>query len=370
MKILFVLENYLPHIGGVEIVFKNLCEGLAKKGHDVTIVTHQLPKTKKRETINGVKVVRVPCNDSRYLFTFLAVPTVYKLAKKADVIHSNTPNGGPPAWLVAKLLGKPVILHVHEVWVGRWQELSNFSPLRAFLHDLLERLTLILPYSRYSCVSESTAKELRKAIPWSKRIRAIHNGFDPTIWKKPRTAEVLKLRKKLGLEKSFVIHSSGRPGTTKGFEYLIKAFPKIKKEIPNAKLVLMLSKEKQYVHKIEEYKEMSDKDVIFVEPVQYKELPVWKQMADCNVVPSTTEGFGYAVIESSATGKPVVASDTASIPEVIYGKHLLVKSKSPTAIAKALVQVSKGKYKTSKEKSFPWSRNILLHEKLYKELIR
>ena len=27
MKILFVLENYLPHIGGVEIVFKNLAEG-------------------------------------------------------------------------------------------------------------------------------------------------------------------------------------------------------------------------------------------------------------------------------------------------------------------------------------------------------
>jgi len=31
MKLLFVVENYLPHIGGVEVLFKHLCEGLAKK---------------------------------------------------------------------------------------------------------------------------------------------------------------------------------------------------------------------------------------------------------------------------------------------------------------------------------------------------
>ena len=47
MKILFVLENYTPHIGGVEIVFKNLSEGLAKLGHDISIVTHRLKGTKR-----------------------------------------------------------------------------------------------------------------------------------------------------------------------------------------------------------------------------------------------------------------------------------------------------------------------------------
>ena len=41
MKVLFVLENYIPHIGGVEIVFKNLSGGLVKVGHDVSIVTHR-----------------------------------------------------------------------------------------------------------------------------------------------------------------------------------------------------------------------------------------------------------------------------------------------------------------------------------------
>ena len=50
MKILFVLENYIPHIGGVEIVFRNLCEGLAKKGEDISIVTRSEEHTSELQS--------------------------------------------------------------------------------------------------------------------------------------------------------------------------------------------------------------------------------------------------------------------------------------------------------------------------------
>ena len=53
MKILFVIENYPPHIGGVEALFKNLAEGLAKK-HEVTIITHKPKKApSKRDSERG-----------------------------------------------------------------------------------------------------------------------------------------------------------------------------------------------------------------------------------------------------------------------------------------------------------------------------
>ena len=45
MKILLVCENYYPHIGGAEIVFQTLAEGLVKAGHQVAVVTHQLKNT-------------------------------------------------------------------------------------------------------------------------------------------------------------------------------------------------------------------------------------------------------------------------------------------------------------------------------------
>ena len=61
MKILFVAENYPPHYGGVEVVFEAICEGLAARGHEVTMVTHHVKGTPYRENRNGVNVVRVPC---------------------------------------------------------------------------------------------------------------------------------------------------------------------------------------------------------------------------------------------------------------------------------------------------------------------
>ena len=74
MKILIVTEYYWPHIGGVEIVFKNLAEGLIKRGHEVKVVTAQVPDTKAQENLNGVEIhrVKVPKFAARYFFTLLS----------------------------------------------------------------------------------------------------------------------------------------------------------------------------------------------------------------------------------------------------------------------------------------------------------
>ena len=93
MNILFVLENYLPHIGGAEVVFMNLCESLVKRGHNVDIVTHQMKNSKKFEIINGVNIHRVNCFYSRYLFSFFSIPKVLQLANQSDLIHTTTFNG-------------------------------------------------------------------------------------------------------------------------------------------------------------------------------------------------------------------------------------------------------------------------------------
>ncbi|MBR9700785.1 glycosyltransferase family 4 protein [Candidatus Woesearchaeota archaeon] len=368
MRLLFVLENYLPHVGGVEIVFKNLCEGLSKKGHKVTIVTHQLPGTKKKETLNGVRIIRVPCLDSRYLFTLASIPEVMRQAKKADIVHTTTYNAAFPAWLASKIQNVPSILTVHEVWLGHWGEYTSFSTPRALLHEFLEWCIYSIPrFDRYVCVSDSTKKNLKRVIP-KRKVQTIHNGFDPTMWTKDKSKEARALRKRLGFEGKFVILGAGRPGPSKGFEHLLKAFPKIKKFLPDAILVLMLSLERQTLSTLEGFKRDASEGVIFMEPKAYSEQPVWRQMADCIVVPSTSEGFGYMVLESVASGTPVVASNTTSIPEVIYGKHLLVKPKNSKAIADGVISVANGKYSTGRKKTFSWEKNIKSHEELYRGL--
>ncbi len=374
MKILFVLENYYPHIGGVEIIFKNLCERLAKKGHEVIVLTHRLPNTKKEEIINDVKIVRVRCMDSRYLFTFASIPKAISLAKWADVIHTTTFNAAPPAWLAAKIRKKKIVITVHETWIGKWREYTNFSPLKATVHEMLERAVFFPTYDIYSCVSNATAKRLREVKPkLSKRVITIHNGFDPSLWIAPRKKEAASLQKELHLDKAgkaFVIFAYGRPGTSKGMQYLLEAYPHIKKKIPHAKLLLMLSSDKQYSHVLEKMKQEADEGVIFVASKPYAQIPTYTHMADCVVVPSITEGFGYNVIEACNAGTPIVASNTTSIPEVIFGKHILVAPKNPIAIADGVYGVYKKQYKITPAKSFTWASNITAHEKLYKSLMK
>jgi len=374
MNILFVLENYLPHVGGVEIVFKNLSEGLAKLGHDVSIVTHRLKGTKKFEIMNRINIYRVNCLQSRYLFSFLSIPKVLRLARKADIIHTTTFNGAPPAWLASKLRKKPCVLTVHEAWVGKWNKLTEMNWFSAKMHSFLERMIYLLRFNRYVCVSHSTKKQLLDVGVKENKTDVVYNGVDYAHWD-PKKYNGERIRKKFGLENMFVYLFSGRPGISKGLEYLLKAVPLISDKIANAKLFAIVSKDKayskryRYILKLIKRLGIEDK-VIVHEPVNYKELPNFIKMADCIVVPSLSEGFGFAAAEACAMGKPVVASNTTSLPEVVSGKYVLVKPKSSEGIADGVEMVYKGKFTKSKLKRFELKKNIENYLRIYKKLIK
>lgn len=374
MNLLFVLENYIPHIGGVEVVFKNLCEGLVKEGHKVDVITHRLKKTKKFEIINGVNIHRVNCLHSRYWFTFFSVPKTIKLAKKTDLIHTTTFNGAFPAWLASRILKKPNLITIHEVWIKKWNKLTEMSWLSAKLHDFLERLIYLLNFDKYITVSKSTQKQLIDIGVKKEKTQVVYNGVDYNHWN-PKKYNGNKIRKKLGLEKNFVYIFTGRPGVSKGIEYLIKAVPLISKDIPNSKLLTILSRDPQYKKRyryiINLIKKLGIEDkVIIHDPVPHKELPNYLKAADCVVVPSLAEGFGFAAAEACAMKKPVVVSNTTSLPEVVSGKYILVEPKNPSAIAKGINLIFKKKVKDKGLKKFLLKDNIKNYIKVYKELIK
>jgi len=353
MKILFVLENYYPHLGGVEVLFRNLCEGLASLGHDISIVTHRIKGTKKFEVLNDVKIYRVNCFHSRYFFTFLAIPKVFRIAKECDLIHTTTFNGAFPAWFVSKLSRKRCIITIHEVWVGKWDKLTEMSWLISKIHDLLERMIYLLNFDKYIAVSQSTKKQLEDIGIKKEKVTFVYNGVDYSHWN-PKKYDRSKMRKMLGLEKNFVYIFSGRPGISKGLEYLIKAVPLISLKIPNSKLLAIVSKDKaykkRYDHILRLIKQLKIEDnVIIHDPVHYKELPGYIRSADCVVVPSLAEGFGFAAAEACAMNIPVVASNTTSLPEVVSGKYVLVKPRDEKSIAEGVVDIIKTKQKPLKK---------------------
>ncbi|HLC85652.1 MAG TPA: glycosyltransferase family 4 protein [Candidatus Nanoarchaeia archaeon] len=372
MRILFVLENYLPHMGGLEVVFKNLCEGLVRKGHEVTVLTHRLRGTQKREVLNGVKVERIRSFYSRILFTFCAVWMAWRLAKNVDIIHTTAFNGAPPGWLAARLRKKPVLIHVHEVWIGMWSQVTSMSWLSAKVHDFLERAIYVLPFDKYICVSESTKKRLLSRDISSSKAVTIYNGyeegfFDPSKW------DGESVRKKIGAKGQFMLFSWGRPGVSKGHEFAILAMKDLRDKLPQSHLYLMLSDKDTYKKRFEYLQGLIAKEglsdkVTLLESVPYKELGNYLKAADCIIVPSLSEGFGYVVLEACEMGKPVVATDNTSIPEVIWGNYVLVPPRDAKSIADGVLKAFKGKCVSSKKKVFSWKDNISRHEGIYKEL--
>ncbi|MCB9358466.1 glycosyltransferase family 4 protein [Candidatus Woesearchaeota archaeon] len=386
MKIVYVLENYLPHIGGVEVLFKHICEGLAKKGHDITIITHRIPGTREKETINGIKVIRVnvPSIASRYFFTFACLPKLMKHAKKADLIHTTTYNGGPPTSFISWLMKKPSVITIHEVIGKDWSRLLEMTRLEGRLHQFLEWLVVSLNYTRYVCVSNSTRNNFLTATGSNdnrgkkyKSSCVIYNGVDYDFWDagKYSRKKSEEIRNNLDLNDDFVYLFYGRPGPSKGFEHLVSAVKEISKKIPKSRMLAILSKDKAYENRYKRIlqrvkDEKIAEHVKIIDPVDRKELPNFIMAADCVVVPSLTEGFGFTVAESCAMGKRIVASNTTSIPEVISGEYNLVEPGNPSDIAKGVINIFNEKFTRTKLKRFEWKKCIDSYEKLYKGILR
>jgi D-inositol-3-phosphate glycosyltransferase len=374
MKILFVCENYLPHLGGAEVVFKNLAERYVKRGHQVSLITHRLKGTKKRENINGVEVYRINCFNSRYLFSFFAVSKVIELARDHDIIQTTSFNGAPPAWLGSKVCGKPVIITVHEVWADKWQQVTNFSWLKSKVHQILERAIYFLPYDKYLCVSNATKHDLLKLKINKSKVETVYNGLDYKFWNTEKYLNVDEIRSKLDLENKFSCFAWGRPGVSKGFDYLLKAVPLIIKQVPNFHLILMLGSKEKYQAKYQELIELIsklklDNYVRVIDAAPYQQLGNYIKAADCIIIPSIAEGFGYTTVEAAALGKPLVVSDAGSLPEVVSGKHLMFKSKDIADLAEKVVMASKDEYQETPLKRFEWEPSVEKYLDVYSSLI-
>jgi len=62
---------------------------------------------------------------------------------------------------------------------------------------------------------------------------------------------------------------------------------------------------------------------------------------DIIVCPSRFEGFGLVAAEAMACGKPVIASNTGGLPEIIDDREtgFLVQPEDPVAMAEALTEL-------------------------------
>ncbi|MBI5411641.1 glycosyltransferase [Candidatus Peregrinibacteria bacterium] len=360
-RILFIVDHYFPHIGGAEVVSQKVAEHMAQRGWWVTVLTSADPRRPQEAVINGVRVIGVARN--RYLFTLLAIPKAFRLARDCDVIQTATYNAALVAWIVGRLRRRPVYLMVYELL--NWLWFRTMNPFSAFLHWFFERFLIFLPFSHYIAISEFTQGQLiEKKIP-QKKITMIYLGIDNSLFNSTSyNLQATTLRKELGYSSSdFLLLFFGRPGILKGVEDLLQAMKILNGT--NVKLLMLLPDGGNVfpLSRIER-----GLGVSFLPSVPRSELPRYLSMADAVVVPSLQEGFGFSAVEACQAGCPVIASRVGALPETVSGKVIWTKPGDPRSLAKGIQKAVRGEWETIPPKHFSWPTALQKYDQLYSSI--
>ncbi len=132
----------------------------------------------------------------------------------------------------------------------------------------------------------------------------------------------------------------GRPEKRKGLKYLLRAYLRLREQIPNTRLIVVGAGD------FTRYQRLFARfpDVVFRPNVPYADLPRYYRTATVFCCPNTgNESQGYVLLEALASGAAVVASNIEGFAGVMTHEEegLLVKPKDPAAIAAAVTRLIK-----------------------------
>ena len=373
MKVLFVLDYFPPHIGGAETLFDNMTKELSRLGVEVSILTQKLPGTKAFEISHNRRIYRI-YSPIRHAFAAAAARKCIQLANNSDIVHAATLGGLAAVALVAKLIKKPVVATIFEVWGSLFLKLQK--PPMSVINYATENASLNSYKNRFCvAISRSTKNALVKKGFDEKKVFVVYPGIDRKLFN-PRAAASLRSKKP-------TILFFGRPGIAKGVNYLVKALPIIKIKLPDARLMLLLSKkpETEYKKTISLVAKLNLSDSVkFLDPRLVGQLPGIIKSADVCVVPSISEGFGFSAAESAACGTPVIASKAGSLPEIVKNGYngLLSEPANPQSIAKNVIKVLSDKKLRRRlaangpgsVKMFRWDKAAREYLKIYKSVLK
>jgi D-inositol-3-phosphate glycosyltransferase len=371
MRICLVAESYPPALGGVEFALQKLVEGFIVNGHEVQVISsswqRHSPRVEKRGALTIIQVYTFPFF-KRFWFMFFSLPSVIRAARWADIVQGSTFAGAPSAFLGAMLAGKKKALIVYEVLGSKWFRFER-NLIRSLFYYLAERIIVGLPYDRFIAISEYTKESLISIGVSEKKISVVYLG-DSKL-ENPALSNQ-EIRQQLCFNKEdYVFLSFGRTGVTKGFEYFAKAIPEISKQIPKARFVLVLSMyDKRIWAQVQKNISSCSNNVCKLLPPMSREmLAAYISAADCVVIPSLSEGFGFCAREACNANKIVVATNSGSLPEVISGEHVFVDAGSTHALVEGCVKAYKREVANAPAKNFNWEKTVQACLELYKEIL-
>jgi glycosyltransferase involved in cell wall biosynthesis/ubiquinone/menaquinone biosynthesis C-methylase UbiE len=339
LKILVTLTFYYPHWTGLTAYAKRIAEGLAARGHTVTVLTSQhSAELLLEELINGVRVVRLPyaAQISRGVLMPSFPVAAARLLAKHDLVQIHTPM--LETMLVAGLaraLGKPsLITHQGDLVMpaGLFNAVVQKSvggAMTAGLHLASRVVVHSADYGRHSAF----------LAPIRHKLDAI---YPPVELPEPQPEAVAAWRSELGLEGKQLIGFAGRFVEEKGFDVLLRAMPLVRQHIPEAHFLFAGETQVVYEPFFERWRHLIERHAaisvlgLIRDP---QKLANFYALCDVFVLPSRTDCFPSVQIEALLCGTPLVAAHIPGAREVVQVTEMgrLVEPRNPAALAEGIV---------------------------------
>lgn len=254
-------------------------------------------------------------------------------SQRPDVVHTHTPKPGVIGRPVARLAGSKVVNTVHGLYAQPSDRLSK----RAGVYGA-ERIAAAFAHAELFQNSEDLETMRRLRVPESK-LRYLGNGVDLTRFR-PKPEQRTLAREAMGINdpNDVVIGCVARLVREKGVPELVEAFTEARSKDPRLRLALIGweddSRDDAYrLPPPDECERLGIHALGFRDDVEFL-----YQGMDLFALLSHREGFPRSVMEASACGVPVIATDIRGCTSAVFNDRngFLVPLKNPAAAAERI----------------------------------
>jgi len=332
MKVLMVISQFHPLVGGAEKQAQLLAKKLIEKGICVDIATGRWNfGTPRKEMIDGIKVFRNFCglgifgmNKHHTIRVLRGITYVFSLGvflfvhgRDYDIIHVH--QFLYPAFvsvLIGKaILKKPVVVKSASSGVTSDIELLRRLPLGYFqLNFLLKELDHLV------AVSRATGKDFKQIGYSESRISYIPNGVEVPV------------QGKIKYNKVHQVITITRLTQEKGVDVLLRAWAEVFRGEKSLKLLIV------GYGSLESHLKTLSTSLGIAESVDFvgmaQNVSKYLEGSDLFVLPSRSEGMSNALLEAMSYGIPCIATQVGGNDELLGakderippGKYILVRN--------------------------------------------
>lgn len=288
--------------GGGEKLHLENAKAFRNKGYEITIAAHLDSELWTRAQAAGFKTFAVSVGSTSFLnIAKLIRIKAYFKTEGIDTVIFTTSQDLKTASIAAHWAGCEKIVYLR----GLATPIKNSTVNR---YCMRTACTHLIANSQET--KRTMLQNLSKHIAEDK-IAVIYHGVDEKLLEDTgkRLPEVKRT------EGTIILGNAGRLTTQKGQHLLIDVAEKLKSRAVDFKLYIAGTGELYESLKSDIEQKGLQKEVILLGFVE--DMEAFMQSINVFLLSSSWEGFGFVIVESMAKGKPVVAFDITSNPEII-----------------------------------------------------